>query len=253
MSFFSLTVSAQSGSVFNKFGEKNRSDRSNTTMIGLKVGVVMPRVSYNSAEFKGIPQKMFFKPAFGLFVEFPLTSSLSVAPELLYASRGVNHDNFLYREVDTASYVLTANYIDLRIPLVYRFKVNDFFQPYIFMAADMAFCMNATADYTISGVSYGSGQLNVPLHYKRFDISALLGLGFRLNFNFRRFTLTTKLDVGYNIGFVNTFGKEVPNVVDPDLKRRNRPIECMLSIGVPLKFSQPDACLDFNQKYDRYY
>ncbi len=252
----SFTVSAQTGSVFNKIGERGSRDRSNSTIIGIKAGIVVPKMLYNNEEFNDIVQDILLKPSFGLFVDFPLTNSLSIAPEFLYTSRGVSHADFIYRNKYDASFVLMANYIDLKIPFIYRFKVSNFIHPYIFAAADMAMCLNATEDYVIdyeSSVIDIHDNLSIGRDYNMYDLGVTLGLGFRFNFNFKRFSIVTKVDAAYNIGLLDTYGAEVLHTVDPDLQRYNRPIELMLSIGLPLKFSQPDACSTFNGKYDKYF
>lgn len=252
----SFPISAQTGSIFNKMGERGGRDRSNSTLIGIKAGVVMPKVSYNNIEFNNIEQDILLKPSFGLFIDYPLTNSLSIAPEFLYTSRGVNHADFIYRNVYNASYILMADYINLKIPLIYRFKVNSFFHPYIFAAADMAMCVNAIADYVIDyemSVIDIHDNLSLGSDYNLYDLGLTVGLGFRFNFNFRRFSVVAKIDAAYNIGLLDTYGTEVVHSIDPDLKRYNRPMELMLSIGIPLKFSQPDACSTFNGKYDKYF
>lgn len=241
--FTSIDLNAQVGPVFNKF--KGRKDRTNVVMIGAKGGVIIPKVTYNSTIFNEIPQELLLKPAFGLYIDIPLSRKVSFSPEVLYTSRGVNHADFIYREIYDASYVLMANYVDLRLPLSYRFRLSNFIQPYFFIAADLAFCLNATADYMINyeaNLIDIHDELLLPDDYKSFDISALLGLGFRFNFNINRSVITTKIEVAYNFGMIDTYGTETANVVDPELSRYNRPIECMFSIGIPLKRSQKDAC-----------
>ena len=109
--FTSIDLNAQVGPVFNKF--KGRKDRTNVVMIGAKGGVIIPKVTYNSTIFNEIPQELLLKPAFGLYIDIPLSRKVSFSPEVLYTSRGVNHADFIYREIYDASYVLMANYVDL--------------------------------------------------------------------------------------------------------------------------------------------
>lgn len=251
-----LSAQTQNGTIFNKFyGRNGAKERDNVVMIGLKGGLIAPRMAYNVQEFKELDQTLSFKPAFGFFVEIPIIEKVSVAPEIMYMTRGVNHDNFLFRNRYDAKYLLSSTYIDFRLPFIYRLRFNKFFQPYAFIAPDVAFCLNANYEYSIyqgeTEMLNIKDDMVIPNDYNSLDLSVLVGLGFRLNFNFRTFTIATKFDVGYNFGVINTYGYAVENIVAPDLKRYNRPLEFMFSIGLPLKFLEHDACAPFGKEYKK--
>ena len=82
-----------------------------------------------------------------------------------------------------------------------------------------------------------------------FDISLAVGAGIKYNIHFQMFSIVLKLDASYNFGFLNTNNASEPVYVDniayhvKDDSRRNRGLEFMLSIGVPLKFNKlHDSC-----------
>lgn len=257
--FLGGEVSAQSGSVFNIF--QNKRERSKAVMIGFKGGFTLPRVGYSEEDYKNAPQKIVVSPAFGVFVEIPIVKTFSVAPEFMYITRGVNHDKIPFRNKLIATYKLSVNCLDFRLPFIYRFGINKVFQPYIFAAPDIAVPINGKKQY------YVVDSDNHPVYpfineditgddISSIDISALLGVGVRVNIDFQKFTIVTKIDIGYNYGFINNNGEANNPVTKEFGKRYHRALECMVSVGLPLRFSKKDTFYwDFGNKYgyDRKY
>lgn len=253
--FSFVGLSAQERSVLNMFQVKQ-----DPVMYGVKVGVSVPRVAYNLDEYSEIEQMFSVRAAFGLLVDIPLNPYLSIAPEVMYMERGVNHEQFVFRNRYDARFVLTSRYIDLRVPFIYKFNVLKNFQPYIFAAPDVAMCVGGKMQYDIVNVSekddYASFYIDQSLttaDISQFDISVLVGVGARYKIKTKESVVVVKLDVGYNIGLINNFGVTPDYITKETGKRFNRPFECMLSVQMPIRIDNFKQCNDFGSKYDRWY
>ena len=87
----------------------------------------------------------------------------------------------------------------------------------------------------------------------QFDISVLVGVGARYKIKMKKKVTVVKLDVGYNFGIINNFGKTPDYITKNTGKRWNRPFECMISFAMPIKIDRFKQCNDFGSKYDRWY
>lgn len=253
--FSFVGLSAQERAVLNIFDVKK-----DPVMYGVKAGVTVPRMAYSLEEYSEIEQMFSVRPAFGLFVDIPLNPYISVAPEVLYISRGVNHEEYVFRNRYDACFVLKSRYIDLRVPFIYKFNVRNNFQPYIFAAPDVAMCIGGKMKYDIVNVSdkddYASFYIDQDLtttDISQFDISVLVGVGARYKIKTKNSVVVVKLDVGYNYGFVNNFGVTPDYITKITGKRYNRPFECLLSVAMPINIDRFTHCNDFGSKYDRWY
>ena len=253
--FFYFGLSAQERAVLNMFDVKK-----DPVMYGLKAGVTFPRMAYSLEDYSEIDQMFMMRPAFGVFVDIPLNPYLSVAPELMYISRGVNHEEFIFRNRYDARYVLKSNYIDLRVPFIYKFNVLKNFQPYVFAAPDFGLCIGGSVNYDAVNISdkdeYASFYIDQNLttvDISQFDISVLVGVGARYKIKMKKKVAVVKLDVGYNFGIINNFGKTPDYITKNTGKRWNRPFECMISFAMPIKIDRFKQCNDFGSKYDRWY
>ena len=80
----------------------------------------------------------------------------------------------------------------------------------------------------------------------------------RFNFNFNKFSMLMKIEAAYNYGIMDTFSKMEHDGTTPPVnvnaynttgKRLTRGLECCISIGIPLKFAEKDACSNFKDLY----
>lgn len=264
-------LSAQNGINQKRSKSKNLITNSKAVIVGLKGGVDLAGMSYTSSELKSLSQDLYLRPAAGLFVEFPLSKSFAVGADFLYQGRGMKVNYFNGGdERYPVNYKISSNYFDLRIPLTYRFLTEKMVNPYVFLAPDFSMLAGGAISLDQKSNLSGEAEMNQTIdigeaNMRPYSVSAIFGVGARLNLNFRQFALIMKLDVAYNFGLVNTYSdKEMnhgfgnqpynENIVNVNAyteigSRFNRGPEIMFSIGLPLKFMR-DACSGFgNRKY----
>lgn len=254
----------------NRFAITN----SKAVIIGLKGGVDMADMSYTLSALKSLNKDMYLRPAGGVFVEFPVTRSFAIGADIMYQGRGVKLNYFNGGdERYPVNYQISSNYVDLRIPFTYRFLTDKMINPYVFLAPDFSMLTGGTISLDQKSNLSGEEDMNQTIdigdaNMRPYSISAIAGVGARMNLNFSEFAIVVKLDVAYNLGLVNTYSdKEMnhgfgnqpynENIVNINAyteigERFNRGLEVMLSVGLPLKFMR-DACSGFgNKKYRKY-
>lgn len=203
-------------------------------------------MAFSDEQYNKLPGESVVNTGFGVFVEYPIDfiPSLSIGAEMMIIKRGMRK-SFDYRgsikEVDE----IDARYFDIRIPLTYYFYDSHLLNPYIFVAADMAFSTGGSISK-----SFPDGQLqDVSVDISTsdaviapFDFSVLAGIGVRYRINLPTYDIFVKFDGGYNFGLLNTFSKTHGNPVDvyaykfdDNDTRKNRGFEFMLSFAFPLK------------------
>ena len=204
-------------------------------------------------KYNKLSNDFVLKPGFGLFIEYPLKKSLknfAIGGEVMMINRGFRK-SFNFRgympEVDE----INTKYLDVRIPITYYFRNTEVLNPYIFAAPDFGFCYSGEFTKTFSENPEYNQFLDISDSdaMSSFDISLAVGAGIKYNIHFQMFSIDLKLDASYNFGFLNTNNASEPVYVDniayhvKDDSRRNRGLEFMLSIGVPLKFNKlHDSC-----------
>ncbi len=265
------SMMAQDGLVFNKFQKKGDKDRTNAVMIGVKGGLNMASMLFTDEALRNLDESTMMRPIGGVFVEFPIKGGLSLAPEFMLVGRGTDKSYVAREEQEQnitnvmTNYTIESFYLDLRIPVIYRFNVTDWFNPYIFAAPDAGFRLggNISLNKVQDGVVLEEESMSVEIgnaNMKGFTMSVLAGVGFRFNIDFQRFTLVTKIEAAYNYGFIDTYSpmEKDDSAMSTNVNaynitgyRFNRGIEAMISIGLPLKFSKNNGCSDFGNKYDR--
>lgn len=271
--------------------KRNKNDRSNVVSVGIKGGVTWPSMDFTDPNLSDLPRvplydTLFlfqqqqtdttgtarvsykdtllysFKPIFGVFVDVPIGEHISIAPEIMYVKRGM-HTGYYNRDSLYTDYSIRSRGIDLRVPLVFSFKLGSVVQPYVFAAPDFGLVLGGTIRQIMEAESsttvdtttlaIDAGNMNL------FHFSVLGGVGVRFNFNFNKFSMLMKVEAGYNYGVLDTFSKmehddlAAPvnvNAYNTTGKRLTRGLECCVSIGIPLKFAEKDACSNFKDIYE---
>lgn len=251
--FFVLLSWNLTAQVDYSFGNvKHRRDRGVVPTIGIKGGLTHYYMHFAYDRYNKLADDFLLKPGFGLYIEYPIKKvrGLAVSGEIMMVERGFQK-SFDFRgdmpEVDC----IKANYIDIRIPIIYYLRPTELLSPYIFAAPDFGLCYGGEFSKTFSENPEYNTSVDISnsdaMH--QFDISLAVGAGVRYNIHFQVFTLVLKLDGSYNFGFLNTNGASESNYVDnlayhvKDDSRFNRGFEVMFSIGLPLKFNfLHDSC-----------
>lgn len=239
------------------FGYKPRSSRKNVPVIGVKGGFTFYGMRFSDKYYDGLKMDKLNSPGFGLFAEFPIEDfpKMSIGVDILMIERGMKKA-FQFRETISEIDRIDAKYIDLRIPVTYYFLDANAINPYVFAAADVAFCYGGQISK-----EFPNGELpNVSVDLSKsdavmspLDISAVMGVGLRYKMAFKRFTMPIKLEADYNLGLLNTMSSTKGTPIDvyaytfEKETRKNRGFEIMLSIGIPLKFEKHfDPCAGWN-------
>lgn len=110
--------------------------------IGIKGGVNMSSVFYTDSHLAVLPQQMCLKPMGGLFLDLPISASISFAPELFYVERGMK-TNYTHYSGNEVGYEINSRYMDLRFPFLFGLNVTPSFQPYLVAGAVWVICWEA--------------------------------------------------------------------------------------------------------------
>lgn len=251
--FIALAVNLTAQVDYSFGNVKHKRDKSTVPTIGIKGGLTNYHMHFAYDKYNKLSNDFVLKPGFGLFIEYPLKKSLknfAIGGEVMMINRGFRK-SFNFRgympEVDE----INTKYLDVRIPITYYFRNTEILNPYIFAAPDFGFCYSGEFTKTFSENPEYNQSLDISDSdaMSSFDISLAVGAGIKYNIHFQMFSIVLKLDASYNFGFLNTNNASEPVYVDniayhvKDDSRRNRGLEFMLSIGVPLKFNKlHDSC-----------
>lgn len=256
-SFFAIIVMAfvLPGYCFSQIGNRN----TESVAIGVKGGVALPGMSYSDKYLSELEQDAFFAPVGGLFVSVPLGDIVSIAPEVMYANRGVKM-HYTHLSNATVHYSIASKYVDLRIPVQARLQVSELFQPYAFAGAEAGYLLGGQIHISrsipiVMDETIDIGKANMaPYH-----VGAFAGLGIRSDIDFGSLTLSVRLEASYHQGFLDSYSEmehaetAAPvniNAYNLSGKRMPKGMELGLSIGLPLRFdNSDDACSTFTDRY----
>lgn len=243
------------------FGQmSNNKPVEKTVSLGLKGGVNVPRMLYFQNEaLSQLPQAFTITPTGGLFVDIPLGEAVVLAPEVMYVQRGTDM-SYEHRSGAQVHYTMSASYVDLRLPLEFRWPVSNYFQPYLVIGAEGGvrlfgqIHMDRTDPIALDQ-TIDVGDANLAL----IHAGALAGLGVRSRVNIGASYILLKLSVTAHQGLLDSYAQGEKNGTTAPINvnayqitgyRLPQGLEACLSIGIPLKASQDDACATFSK--DRY-
>ena len=176
---------------------------------GLKFGVTAGlNVSNEVTKLGPISLEPDWKAGFqaGVFLDYALTSNLSLVPELLFAQRGG-----ILKPEGGVSLTETLNYIQLPINLAYKFDLGNEQKFFPFAGIYLGYGISGTSKekggiFSVShDVKFGSGEND---DMKAFDYGLNLGVGYQYSHIIFR--------LQYNLGIAN-----LSNVDDRIYKNKN--------------------------------
>ncbi len=233
----------------------------NTVAIGVKGGLNVPRMLYTDGNLADLPQDFSFKPIGGLYVDIPLGEFMMLSPEAMFVQRGMS-TSYEHHSGSQVNYHVASQYVDLRLPLAFRLRVVNAFQPYAVVGLEAGYLLGGeihldrTAPIALDEtIAIGSANM-APLHAGVF-----VGLGIRSEIDFGSFGLALKLEATYHQGVVDSYSTMEHDETSTPLNvnaynitgsRLPRGLEFCIGIGLPLKFNnQKDACWTFSRnKYN---
>ena len=160
-----------------RIGNDRRVNLSKVVSMGVKFGVNDAMMKYTEGDLKELNPTYYIKPSFGVYLEIPVMSWLSVSPELMYVGRGTMYS---YETKNTpVDFRIDSRYVDFRVPVEFYLQISRTFKPFAFVAPDFGYVLGGyisqkTQDAT-EEIEIGSANM------KEYDISALFGLGFRFD------------------------------------------------------------------------
>lgn len=232
--------------------------------VGVKGGVGVSRMLYwHNDALARLPQDTILSPVFGLFADIPLSSLLSVAPEVMYVKQGVgmSYQHYTGAHVD---YTMSLKNIDLRVPIELRWPIVPWFQPYLTVGAEGGICLGDSIRMVRTAPSaYGGIALNTTIavgkaNMSLFHAGAFVGVGIRSKVEVGRRDVLLKLAASYHQGLTDTYSamekqgsSTAVNVNAYQITGSRLPqgLELTLGIGLSLKAHDKDACATF--AYDR--
>ena len=218
-------------------------DRSNVTTMGIKGGVGAPSFFYSHPVLTKTPRDWFFRPLGGLFVEIPI-NEWTITPSVMYTGLGFS-TTYTYKDNYEVHYLVRSNYVDYRIAVAYRKRLTRDVFVYSFLSPGLGVLIDGDLSLSQPGLEFPNVSLEMTnANMRETNIFLVGGIGAQYYINMPRFSLTMKLEVGYNHGISNTFSrKEVEETAIPTNvyayntgKRYARNVEVLFHIGLPLKF-----------------
>jgi len=229
--------------------------------VGVKGGMNASQMMYwrNNA-LDQLPKDTLLFPTGGVFADIPLSNYLSVAPEVMYVRRGTG---FKYTHIPTGCdvhYTMKVHYVDLRVPVEFRWPINPWLQPYLTVGAEGGvrlggkILMDRSAPYALYD-SIGVGRANMALFYG----GVYAGVGIRSKVDVGGRNLLLKLAACYHQGMTNTHSAMEKqntatasnvNVYHVSWSRLPQGLELTLGVALSLKTLGKDACAIFSS--DRY-
>lgn len=226
-------------------------DRSNVTTIGFKGGIGAPSFLYTNPKLKKTPRDWFFRPLGGLFVDIPINEWL-ITPSVMYTGLGIS-TTYIYKNDYKVHYLVHSNYLDYRLSVSYRKRLTREFFVYAFLSPGLGVLLDGDLSLNQPGLDIPSVSIEMTdANMRETNIFVAGGIGAQYYINMPRFSLTMKLEIGYNQGVSNTFSqKEIDETAIPTNvfayntgKRFTRNIEMLFHIGLPLKFDKL-KCFNF--------
>ena len=240
------------------FGQSyNNNGPDKTVSLGLKGGVNLPRMLYyQNVALSQLSQDFTFTPMGGLFVDIPLGEFLVFAPEAVYVQRGTDI-TYEHRSGAEVHYAMNASYADVRLPLELCWPIKPYFQPYLVLGAEAGMRLFGQIHIDRSApipldVTIDVGDANLAL----IHAGALAGLGVRSKINLGAQEILLKFSVTAHQGLMDSYA---PGEKDGTIAAQNvyayqitgsrlpQGLEACLSIGIPLKARQDDACATFSR------
>lgn len=230
--------------------------------VGVKGGVNISQMMYwRNPALNQLPEDTMFFPTGGVFADIPLNNYFSVAPEVMYVRRGTG---LKYKHLPTGCnvhYTMKVHYVDLRIPVEFRWPITPWIQPYLTVGAEGGvrlggkILMQRSAPYLLND-SIGVGSANMALFYG----GVYTGLGIRSKVEIGGRDLLLKLAATYHQGLTNTYSAMEKqgtatasnvNVYNVTGSRLPQGLELTLGVAVSLKSLGKDACATFSHDRNR--
>ncbi len=204
--------------------------------VGIKTGFAFPDMRYSDGNMDMYHHNAYCRGSFSVFSDIVLWKGLSVRPELTFIGRGtkLNYQNAI-------DYKLKATYFDIRVPIIWTFLKDYWIQPYVTIAPNLDFALGGKINYDDG---YDSYEIKLSKgNFRPVDFGLFFGAGTQFVVDIKTWKFNVGVELGYNLGLVNTFSKQeqygninAVNNIYEDIKgtRKNGGVELSFMVGFPL-------------------
>jgi len=171
--------------------------------IGPRVGMIVANITETPPQWD---DKKEYRVGFtgGVFLDYRITETVSIQPEILYTSKGVMAN--LYDGLFTLDVDVAFDYIELPVVLKYTFRPGERLRPSIYAGPTFAYCLSSEAEFTAwiftatvdfsgfshttdfgvvagAGLSYplGPGAITFDARFQRMFTNAIISGDFEIN------------------------------------------------------------------------
>lgn len=231
---------------------------SNGIVYGIKVGANSTWLYYTNPHLKVLPHDLMIGPTASVFIEVPFYDVLSFAPELNLQQKG-GATSYIYEQDYHVEYKLKAMCASARLPLLLYIPVSKYFKPYVFGAAEIGNVIGGSISLSQPGLEIPS--VSLPISASNMNMwywGPLVGVGFRENIPFPRFTVVMKLDAAYSWGLSDTFSQQehdetaIPTNIHAYNHQGARYLKGIeLNVGIGITPAKRSICDQFNSSFKR--
>ncbi len=209
--------------------------------IGAELGISVPNMRYSNQAYDPYKKTPLFSGMGGLFIDWNFYNNWSVRPHLNFVGRGVR----MRYQPHFIDYKLKATYFDLRIPVVYSFNLKGKIRPYLAAGPIFNFATGGKIKYASGFLERQAYALKLDKsNFQGFDFGLYVGAGVDYPVRLKGFPMMIGAEIGYNLGFVDTFSKREKSRQSVALNapvysisgtRKNSNISIAVNVSIPLK------------------
>ncbi len=225
----------------------------------------------NMMRFPGLPKDIYNGRkgrTTGLLVlsaEYSAPKNFSIRPEIAFLGRGGSLYLSNYYGVKNGTYNLKANYFDIRVPVIYNFKLNKTkIQPYAYLAPVAGFVIGGNVslrerlmDGSRNSYSLKLSKGNVAAAY----FAMAIGGGAKYPINILGEQCHIGLDLSYQLGITDTYSKvekanhtvNVNHINGPVIStRKHSGFEMKIGFSAPISLFKKAANKSSRSSYSNY-
>ena len=212
---------------------------------GLRGGVNLSDMIYSHEPIERYKQKKRMIGLLGVFAEIPLgRTPISLRPEFTMNGRA---SNLKWLDVE---YEFYANYIDLRLPIVWNFRfLGEKVTPYIYGAPMLNLPYDGSITYSAEDFPNKVTTQITSANIGKYDFTVMVGAGIEFRIDMDYMPIFLSFEGGYGLGMRNSFSprelientKAPSNILNNFFgaelwrgKRTTRGIELTVGLSVPL-------------------
>jgi tetratricopeptide (TPR) repeat protein len=247
-------IAAQQPGNIRGSGSAEQHDQAN--LIGIKLGLNFPSMSYSDEVLDGYQSSVYCNGAAEVFYEYTVRRfpSLWARPGMKFVTRGQ------HIEKPEFSYELDVSHVEINLPVALAlFKDVKSVYPYVICGPVIGFALSGDIYYKVGG---GNERYAVEANTSNFNpyaVGLFFGAGIRYPFSIKESHVILGFEAGYHLGLTNTYSdNELSNkaiavnmpVYDVSGSRKNRGFEGGVTFSFPFSTTKARrATILYNNLY----